>query len=71
MSSIITYLSRPTTLSILAICGTGAFYIGLKSKTVMAKQAQKGSDSTQSGSEAVEVKDVNYQVSTGRSGGGV
>ncbi len=56
-------LTRPSTLPIIAVLGSGAFYIGLKSKTEMAKQARrevgKGGEET------------NYEVSTSRSGGGI
>lgn len=69
MSSITTFLTRPATLSILAVCGTGAFLVRLKSKTAIAKKARKGSNGDETDNDAIKSKD--YQVSTGRSGGGV
>ena len=69
MSSITTFLTRPATLSILAVCGTGAFLVRLKSKTAIAKQARKGSNGDETDDDTIKSKD--YQVSTGRSGGGV
>lgn len=69
MSSITTILTRPSTLSILAVCGTGAFFLALKSKTAIAKQARKGSNGGEVDSDVIKNKD--YQVSTGRSGGGL
>ena len=71
MSSITTFLSRPSSLGLLAICSSGAFYVGLKSKTLLAKRAQKRSGDISEGENGADEKDKNYEVSTARSGGGV
>lgn len=71
MSHITSLLSRPSTLGVVAVAGSGAFYLGLKSKTIMAQQAQRdrGERKTRAGGPADEGKD--YGVKAGREGGGV
>lgn len=72
MSHITSLLTRPSTLGVIAVAGSGAFYLGLKSKTIMAQQAQRDSGENKSsvgGSANKEEK--NYEVKAGREGGGV
>lgn len=71
MSHIASLLSRPSTIGVIAVAGSGAFYLGLKSKTIMAQQAQrdKGENQSRPGGPANEEK--NYEVKAGREGGGV
>lgn len=52
--------SRPTTLPMLAILGTSAFYFGLKARTITAQQQRLS-----------EGQQKSYEVSTQRSGGGI
>ena len=71
MSHVTSLLTRPSTLGLIAVAGSGAFYLGLKSKTIMAQQAQRGGgeDSSRAGGQAD--KGRNYEVKAGREGGGV
>ena len=82
MSRITTLLTRPSTLGVLAIAGSGAFFAGMKGRTVVAKQkAQAGfSEGAAGASEGAEgairggsagSENKNYEVNTHRSGGGV
>ncbi len=77
MSHITSLLARPSTLGFIAVAGSGAFYIGMKSKTIAAKQqtpdtgsnasAPSGEQDEKGGSE-----NKSYHVRAGeRSGGGV
>ena len=82
MSHITSLLSRPSTLGFIAVAGSGAFYIGMKSRTMAAKQQQQSQqdqqalytrasqDQHQEGLDPHEGK--SYHVRAGeRSGGGV
>ena len=87
MSHILSLLSRPSTLGFLAVAGSGAFYVGMKGKTMVAKQQQQqGQGQSQSGSikgvpgaqgagedeEGGVERSRSYHVNAGeRSGGGV
>ena len=71
MSNITSLLTRPSTLGVIAVAGSGFFYLGLKSKTLMAQQAQRGGVDNQSGAEGPANKERNYEVRAGREGGGV
>lgn len=68
-------LTRPSTLGFLAIGGTGAFYLTLRSRSVKAKQARKSGSPPPSSSpgsrSGVDGEGENFAVRTGRSGGGV
>ena len=55
----------------IAVAGSGAFYVGLKYRTVMASEAQRGATESQSGSERPVNREKNYGVKPGREGGGV
>ncbi len=68
MSHITHLLTRPSTLGAIAVAGSGAFYVGLKYKTVMGAEARRGSGSGQGGGEG---GDRSYEVKAGREGGGV
>ena len=82
MSHIAALLTRPSTLGIIAVAGSGAFYVGLKGRTMVAKQqaqdisidsvpvgSQDGATSSQKSSQS---PDANYHVRAGeRSGGGI
>ena len=66
MSSLANLLTKPSTLGAIAVAGSGAFYVGLKYRTVM------GSDSSrQSGSQTSAGQEQSYEVKPGREGGGV
>ena len=71
MSHITAILTRPSTLGLIAVAGSGAFYLGLKSKTIMAQQAQRDIGQNQSGTGAPANKEKSYEVKAGREGGGV
>ena len=71
MSHFTSLLTRPSTLGLIAVAGSGAFYLGLKSKTVMAQQARRESGENQSGSGGPANKERSYEVKAGREGGGV
>lgn len=73
MSSIASILTRPSTLGAIAVAGTGAFYVGLKYRTLMGvgSEAQRGAADSQSGSEGPVNKEKSYAVKPGREGGGV
>ncbi|MCJ1275777.1 hypothetical protein MMC21_003580 [Puttea exsequens] len=68
MSSIPSLLTRPSALGIIAIAGSGAFYVGLKYKTLTAPPPDM---QTQSSGAPAEAKEQNYEVKPGREGGGV
>lgn len=71
MSHFISLLTRPSTLGLVAVAGSGAFYLGLKSKTVMAQQAQRESGKYDSKAGGPANMENNYEVKAGREGGGV
>lgn len=66
MSHITNLLTRSSTLGAIAVAGSGAFYVGLKYKTVMGTEAQRGSGSNQGNGQG-----TSYAVKAGREGGGV
>ncbi len=68
MSHITHLFTRPSTLGAIAVAGSGAFYVGLKYKTVMGAEAQRGSGPSQNSGEG---QDRSYEVKAGREGGGV
>ena len=82
MSHISSLLSRPSTLGVIAVAGSGAFYLGLKGRTIVAKQqarsesiegaAAGGQDGAKSTIGDSGSTDKNYHVRAGeRSGGGI
>ena len=74
MSHLTSLLSKPSTLGLIAVGGSGAFYLGLKSKTIMAQQAQRDSGGENAASGADGQADEgrkNFEVKAGREGGGV
>lgn len=71
MSHISSLLTRPSTLGLVAVGGSVAFYLGMKSKTIMAQQAQRDSGEDQSRARGPAVQEKNYGVKAGREGGGV
>ena len=71
MSHMTSLLTRPSTLGLVAVAGSGAFYFGLKSKTIMAQQAQRDGGENRSGAAAGVNEGKNYEVRSGREGGGV
>ena len=71
MSSFTSLVTRPSTLGLIAVAGSGAFYLGLKSKTVMAQQARRGGGENQSGVGGPANEKRSYEVKAGREGGGV
>lgn len=71
MSHITSLLTRPSTLGFVAVASSGAFYIGLKSKTITAQQAQRAKGESQSVAEGSANREMNYGVKPGREGGGV
>ncbi|KAL2044398.1 hypothetical protein N7G274_003103 [Stereocaulon virgatum] len=71
MSSIPSLLTRPTALGMIAVAGSGAFYVGLKYRTLAGAKAQRGAGESQSGGEGPVNKEKNYEVKPGREGGGV
>ena len=71
MSHFTSVLTRPSTLGVIAVAGSGAFYLGLKSKTVMAQQAQRESGQNRSGAGEPANTERSYEVKAGREGGGV
>ena len=75
MSHVTSLLARPSTLGFLAVAGSGALYVGMKGRTMAAKQqAQtKSTEGAQKdGSGKGADRDKNYHVRAGeRSGGGV
>lgn len=66
MAHLTTLLTRPSALGTIAVLGSGAFYVGMKYKTLIAKQAWRLSEDGEGGD-----RQMNYEVKTGRSGGGV
>ena len=82
MSHIASLLTRPSTLGILAVAGSGAFYVGLKGRTMVAKQqarsesdegaAAGGKDRAMASKGNSESTNKSYHVRAGeRSGGGI
>lgn len=71
MSHFTSVLTRPSTLGLIAVAGSGAFYLNLKSKTVMAQQAQRESGQNRSGAGGPANTERTYEVKAGREGGGV
>lgn len=64
MSTPTSLLLRPSTLGALAVAGSGAFYVGLKYRT-LTLQPQPGTQRDDTG------KSKSYEVKPGREGGGV
>ena len=58
-------------VGLVAVAGSGAFYLGLKSKTIMAQQAQRDGGVHQSRAAGSVKEEKNYEVKAGREGGGV
>ena len=71
MSHLTSLLTRPTTLGLIAVAGSGAFYLGLKSKTLTAQQARREGGQNQGEAGESGSKETNYAVKAGREGGGV
>lgn len=71
MSHITSLLTKPSTLGLVAVAGSGAFYFGLKSKTIMAQQAQRDIGKSESMVGGSVDGDKSYEVKAGREGGGV
>ena len=71
MSHITSLLTRPSTLGFVAVASSGAFYIGLKSKTITAQKAQREKGDSQGVVRGSASKEMNYGVKAGREGGGV
>ena len=74
MSHLSTLLSRPSTLGLVAFAGSGAFYLGLKSKTIMAQQQARGRENekqNRAGASTTGSSEKSYEVRAGREGGGV
>ena len=71
MSHLTSLLTRPTTLGLIAVAGSGAFYLGLKSKTLTAQQARREGGENRGGAGGSGSKETNYAVKAGREGGGV
>lgn len=71
MSHITSLLTRPSTLGAIAVAGSGAFYVGLKYRTVMGPGAEQGFGLGHSGSGGTVDTGKNYEVKPGREGGGV
>ncbi len=71
MSHLTSLLTRPSSLGLIAVAGSGAFYLGLKSKTIMAQQAQRASGEKESMAGAPANRERSYEVKAGREGGGV
>lgn len=68
MSHITNLFTRSSTLGAIAVAGSGAFYVGLKYKTVMGVETPIASDSNLGSGEG---QDKSYEVRAGREGGGV
>lgn len=78
MTPLPTLLTRPSALSTIAIVSTAAFYLGMKSRAVVADQTQRGAGDVASreGEREGTVSargeaERDYGVRAGRSGGGV
>lgn len=71
MSGIAHLLTRPSTLGAVAVAGSGAFYVGLKYRTVLGSDPQQGSGLGQGGSQGSVEQTQSYEVKPGREGGGV
>lgn len=59
-------VTRPSTLAAIAVAGSGAFYLGLKYRTLTVPREQNVPRSSQEGS-----KEQSFEVKSGREGGGV
>ena len=71
MSHIASLLTRPSTLGAVAVAGSGAFYVGLKYRTVTGPSGQQVSGSRQNGTQSFTTQEQSYEVKPGREGGGV
>ena len=71
MSGITNILARPSTLGAIAVAGSGAFYVGLKYRTLMSSEVTQSSKSTRSGGQLSTSQEQSYEVKPGREGGGV
>ena len=79
MSTLTSLLTRPSTLGALAVAGSGAFYVGLKYRTLTgpdgSPQAGIGNRSAEAGEgkgiRKARVEGKSYEVKPGREGGGV
>lgn len=70
MSTLTSLLTRPSTLGAIAVAGSGAFYVGLKYRTLTG-QPQPDASPTPKPGQADEGKSKSYEVKPGREGGGV
>ena len=71
MSSLTSLLTRPSTLGALAVAGSGAFYVGLKYRTLTGPEAGLGHGSAKADGAKAEGQGKSYEVKPGREGGGV
>lgn len=81
MPHMLSLLSRPSTLGFLAVAGSGAFYVSMKGKTMVAKQQHQGQSGSIQGAQGAQgvgeeeggvESRRSYHVNAGeRSGGGV
>ena len=75
MSTLTSLLTRPSTLGALAVAGSGAFYVGLKYRTLTgpngSPQAELGHGSAEMGAGKAKGEGKSYEVKPGREGGGV
>ena len=69
MSQIANILTRPSTLGAVAVVGSGAFYVGLKYRTIKGPPNTQNGSSTGRGQE--DGQGNTYEVKPGREGGGV
>ncbi len=79
MSTLTSLLTRPSTLGALAVAGSGAFYVGLKYRTLTGPSGSTQAELGRGSAEADEGKGMgmgkgegkSYEVKPGREGGGV
>ncbi len=76
MSSITSLLTRPSALGAIAVAGSGAFYVGMKYRTLMGPtqaELRHGSAEADEGKDIGKAKGEgkSYEVRPGREGGGV
>lgn len=65
MSSLSSLFTRPSTIGAIAVAGSGAFYVGLKYRTFTAPEGQGIRGPNRDG------RGQNFEVKSGREGGGV
>ena len=68
MSRITNLLARPSPLGAVAVIGSGALYLGLKYRSLMASAAQRSMRMKQ---DQTERQERSYEVKSGQEGGGV